>query len=130
MKQISTFMLSILLLGVFSLPASADIPIDQMKKILNMTKNSWVSFRDFNGKQMIYFSHLEAYTCGIKEVQYSINTDELDKRWELQPCKTTHPNTIRKDIIYLTMPLNTAKSIAVQVTFTDGTKSEIVHKSP
>jgi len=129
MKQITTFIVSILLLAVFSLPASA-MPPKQMKQILNMTQNNWVSFRDFNGKQLIYFTHLESYTCGIKEVRYSINTDELDKVWELQPCDSKNPMAVTKDIIYLTMPLDTAKSIAVQVTFIDGTKSEIVRKNP
>jgi hypothetical protein len=129
MKQMATFIISVLLLAGFSLPASA-MPPKQMKQILNMTQNNWVSFRDFNGKQLIYFTHLESYTCGIKEVRYSINSDELDKVWELQPCDIKNPMVVTKDIIYLTMPLGTAKSIAVQVTFTDGTKSEIVHKSP
>lgn len=101
-----------------------------MKQILNMTQNNWVSFRDFNGKQLIYFTHLESYTCGIKEVRYSINSNELDKVWELQPCDTKNPMAVTKDIIYLTMPLDTAKSIAIQVTFADGTKSDIVHKNP
>jgi len=129
MKQMTTFIISVLLLAVFSLSANA-MPPKQMKQILNMTQNNWVSFRDFNGKQLIYFTHLESYTCGIKEVRYSINSDDLDKVWELQPCDTKNPMAVTKDIIYLTMPLDTAKSIAVQVTFTDGTKSEIVRKNP
>jgi len=106
------------------------MPADQMKKILNMTQNSWVSFRDFNGKQLIYFTHLEAYTCGIKEVHYSLNSDDLDEVWELQPCNTKNPMAITKDIIYLSMPLGTAEYIAVQVTFTDGTKSDTIRKNP
>jgi len=122
-------MVSVLLLAVFSLSASA-MPPKQMKQILNMTQNNWVSFRDYDGKQWIYFTHLESYTCGIKEVRYSINSDDLDKVWELQPCDTKNPMAITKDIIYLTMPLGTAKSIAVQVTFADGTVSEIVRKTP
>ena len=129
MKKITTPIVAIVLLAVFSLSASA-MPPKQMKQILNMTQSNWVSFRDFNGKQLIYFTHLESYTCGIKEVRYSINSDDLDKVWELQPCDTKNPMAVIKDIIYLTVPLGTAKSIAVQVTFTDGTKSEIVHKNP
>ncbi len=129
MKRISIFIVSVLLLAVFSLPVSA-MPPKQMKQILNMTQNNWVSFRDFNGKQLIYFTHLESYTCGIKEVRYSINSDDLDKVWELQPCDTKNPMAVTKEIIYLTMPLGTAKSIAVQVTFADGMKSEIVRKNP
>jgi hypothetical protein len=129
MKKITTPIVAIVLLAVFSLSASA-MPPKQMKQILNMIQSNWVSFRDFNGKQLIYFTHLESYTCGIKEVRYSINSDDLDKVWELQPCDSKTPMAITKDIIYLTMPLGTAKSIAVQVTFTDGTVSEIVHKNP
>ena len=106
------------------------MPNDQMKKILNLTQNSWVSFRDFNGKQLIYFTHLEAYTCGIKEVHYSLNNDDLDKVWELDSCESEGISSIKKDIIYLTLPLETAKSIAVQLVFSDGTKSEVLHKKP
>ena len=129
MKQMATFIISVLLLAGFSLPAGA-MPPKQMKQILNMTQNNWVSFRDFNGKQLIYFTHLESYTCGIKEVRYSINSDALDQVWELQPCDIKNPMSVTKDIIYLTMPTGTAKSIAVQVTFTDGTKSKVIHKNP
>jgi len=129
MRKIMTFILTILFLAAVSLPAGA-MPPKQMKQILNMTQKNWVSFRDFNGKQLIYFTHLESYTCGIKEVRYSINSDILDEIWELQPCDLKNPMTVTKDLIYLTMPLGTAKSIAVQVTFADDTKSEIVHKLP
>ncbi len=129
MKQINTFIVVILLFSGLTFTANA-MPAEQMKKILNMTQNSWVSFRDFNGKQLIYFTHLEAYTCGIKEVHYSLNSDELDKVWELQPCASKGISVIKKDMIYLTLPLGTVKSIAVQLIFTDGTKSEIIHKKP
>jgi len=122
-------MITVLLLFGLTFTANA-MPPDQMKKILNMTQNSWVSFRDFNGKQLIYFTHLEAYTCGIKEVHYSLNSDDLDKVWELQPCESEGISSIKKEMIYLTLPLGTAKSIAVQLLFVDGTKSEVIYKNP
>jgi len=129
MKQIIRLMITVLLLFGLTFTANA-MPPDQMKKILNMTQNSWVSFRDFNGKQLIYFTHLEAYTCGIKEVHYSLNSDDLDKVWELQPCESEGISSIKKEMIYLTLPLGTAKSIAVQLLFVDGTKSEVIYKNP
>ncbi len=106
------------------------MPPKQIKQVLNLTRGNWVAFRDFNGRQLIYFTHLESYTCGIKQVRYSLNSDALDKTWELQPCQQKSPSPIKKDIVYLTLPLGTAKSISVQLTFADGTKSEIVHKTP
>ncbi len=111
--------------------AQAQSPLSgQEKKILGMIKDSWVSFRDFNGQQLIYFTMLESYRCGIAEVRFSINSEALDKIWRLQPCDPKKPNAITTDRPYLALPPGTAKSIAVQLTFTDGTKSEIVHKTP
>jgi len=129
MKKTAVLIASTLLLTTISQAATA-MPPDQIKQILNLTKNSWVAFRDYDNKQLVYFTHLESYTCGIGEVHYSINSDTLDKTWKLQLCDPKKPNAITKDIIYLTLPLGTAKSIAVQVTFTDGSKSEVVHKTP
>ncbi len=129
MKKLTTLIASTLLLATISMTLGA-MPPKQIKQVLDLTRNNWVAFRDFNGRQLISFTHLESYTCGINQVRYSLNSDALDKTWELQPCKQKSPSPIKKDIIYLTLPLGTAKSIAVQVTFTDGTKSEIIHKTP
>jgi len=129
MKKITAIVVSAMLLTTLSM-ATLAMPPEQVKQILNLTKNSWVAFRDFNGKQLVYFTHLESYTCGIKQVRYSINSNALDKTWKLQPCNPKNPNAITKDNIYLTLPLSTAKSIAVQVTFADGSISEVVRKTP
>ena len=129
MKHLKILITFLLFFSLFT-PTLNAMPAEQMKKILGMTQNSWVSFRDFNGKQLIYFTHLEAYTCGIKEVRYSINTDVLDKVWTLQPCQDDGISTIKKDLVMLHLALGTAKSIDVQLTFIDGTKSEVLHKKP
>jgi hypothetical protein len=127
--MIQTKAIAAILLASCSFAANA-MPPEQIKPVLNLTKDNWISFRDYNGKQLIYFTHLETYTCGIQQVSYSINSDALDQTWELQPCDPNNPLEITKEIIYLTLPLGTAKSIAVRLTFTDGSESEIVRKTP
>jgi len=102
----------------------------QIKQILNMTRSNWISFRNFNGRQLIYFTHLETYTCGIKEVHYSINSNALDKTWTLQPCNPQKPGVVEKERIWLSFPLNSVKSAAVQLTFADGSKSEMARFTP
>lgn len=129
MKHFKILLTALLFFSLFNVTLNA-MPPEQMKKLLKMTQKSWVSFRDFNGQQLIYFTHLEAYTCGINEVHYSINTDDLDKVWTLQPCVSDGFSKIRTDLILLKLPLGTAKSIDVQLTFKDGTKSEVLHKKP
>ena len=102
----------------------------QIKQILNMTRSNWISFRNFNGRQLVYFTHLEAYACGIKEVRYSINSDALDKIWALQPCNPQKPGVVEKERIWLSFPLNSVKFASIQLTYTDGSRSEIVRFTP
>ena len=128
-KQITAALVAIAVLAGGAAHSQSPL-LGQEKKILGMIKANWVSFRDFNGQQLIYFTMLETYRCGIAEVRFSINSDALDKVWRLQPCDPKKPNAISTDRPYLSLPPGTASSIAVQLTFMDGSKSEIVHKTP
>ena len=107
-------------------PADAQGLLGQEPRILGLTKGSWAYFRDYNGRQLIYFTHLETYRCGISQVRYSLNSDALDHEWKLQPCDPKAPNNITTDKPYIALPLGTASSIAVQLTFNDGSKSHLV----
>lgn len=98
----------------------------QEQKLLDMTRGSWAYFRDFNGRQLVYFTHLEVYRCGISKVSYSLNSDALDREWKLQPCDRTKPNEVTTDKPYVSLPLGTAEAIAVQLTYTDGSTSPVV----
>lgn len=102
----------------------------QEKQILTITRDNWIAFRDYEGRQLVYFTHLEAWRCGIAEVRYSINSDALDRTWALQPCDPKNPNAVTSKMPYITLPLGTAQSVSVQLTFKDGSTSEVVRKTP
>lgn len=122
----SLFMLLAALAVGTSAPALAQGLLGQEPKVLDMTRSSWAYFRDYNGRQLVYFTHLEAYRCGIAEVRYSLNSDALDREWKLQPCDPQKPNVITTDKPYIALPLGTARSVTVQLTFNDGSKSAVV----
>ncbi|MCB1844076.1 MAG: hypothetical protein KDI09_14025, partial [Halioglobus sp.] len=42
---------------------------DANRRILESTNTSWVSFRDYNGKRLLYFSHLMTYRGSIAEIR-------------------------------------------------------------
>ncbi len=112
--------------SLFSSPIVAQGLVGQEAKLLDLTRGSWAYFRDYNGRQLIYFTHLEVYRCGIARAQYSLNNDSLDKEWKLQPCDLKKPNEITTDKVYISLPLKTANSIAVRLTFKDGSLSPLV----
>ncbi|AXS41256.1 hypothetical protein [Breoghania sp. L-A4] len=105
--------------------AGAQMPDEQVKQILTMTKANWVAFRDWQGRQLIYFTHLEAWKCGIGAVRYGLNDDPVETVWTLEACNPNAPNAVTKEIPYLSLPANSAQSISVQLTFKDGTTSAI-----
>ncbi|MEP1932966.1 MAG: hypothetical protein ABJQ71_12655 [Roseibium sp.] len=101
------------------------MPPEQIKQILDVTKANWVSFRDWNGQQLIYFTHLESWKCGIDFVFYGLNGGPLDQMWELDACDPTKPNVVLKEKPYLELPAGSTQSINVQLIYPDGTKSSV-----
>ena len=100
------------------------MPLPQVKNILNITRDSWIAFRDFNGRQLIYFTQIITWKCGVKEIRYSLNSDDLAERFPVPECNPLLPNSIgENDKIYLQMKLNSVETAAVQLLFDDATTS-------
>ena len=97
-------------------------------------KSGWIAFRNFNGKQLVYFTHLQTMHCRLKEIRYSINSSALDQRFKLVKCHPQLPFSLPSDAgvkeIAISLPLGTAKSVTVQVQWGDGRESEIVVYEP
>jgi hypothetical protein len=101
--------------------STADEELAQGKMILNMTAGSWLSFRDYNGKVLLYFTHLMSYRPVMKEIHYSLNSDKLDQTFKFKPSETSE---IGDEPPYLTVP-GDSQFATVQVTFKDGTTSTV-----
>lgn len=112
-----------ILLPTQAASATSNIPTNQTKKILTMTQSSWIAFRDYNGQQLVYFTHLEAWKCGLKQVRYGLNGQPLDQVWPLDDCDLSQPNSIAKEHPYLSFPLRSITSIDVELIYSDNTKS-------
>jgi Caspase domain len=94
------------------------------RRILDMTATSWLSFREFNGL-LVYYTHLVSYRCAIRQVRIGIDTTVPDKEIRLPPCNMREPHAIPHDVSpYLKLPPNT-KSVSVELTFKDGSLSEL-----
>ena len=98
--------------------------VRDQRKILDMTASSWLSFRDFNGT-LLYYTHLASYRCAIREVRIGIDTTVPDKVLKLPPCNMRDPHAIPSDLMpYMKLPAST-KSVSVELTFKDGSLSEL-----
>jgi hypothetical protein len=98
--------------------------IKDQRKILDMTATSWLSFREFNGL-LIYYTHLMSYRCAIRDVRVGVDTAVPDKVLKMPPCNLKDPVAIPHEAQpYLKLPAAT-KSVSVELTYRDGSVSEI-----
>jgi hypothetical protein len=98
--------------------------IHDQRKILDMTATSWLSFREFNGL-LVYYTHLMSYRCGIREVRVGIDTAVPDKVLKMPACDMRDPSAIPADAQpYLKLAPST-QSVSVELTYRDGSVSEI-----
>ena len=98
--------------------------IRDQRKILDMTATSWLSFREFNGL-LVYYTHLMSYRCAIREVRVGIDSTVPDKVLKMPPCDPRDPSVIPHEATpYLKLAPQT-KSVSVELTYRDGSVSEI-----
>ena len=98
--------------------------IHDQRKILDMTATSWLSFREYNGL-LVYYTQLMSYRCAIREARVGIDSAVPDKVLKMPPCDVRDPSAIPHDALpYLKLPPET-KSVSVELTYRDGSVSEI-----
>ncbi|MCA1298129.1 caspase family protein [Stappia indica] len=115
--------------GPFTLsfnPASALVA--GQKDILERMSSAWLSYRDWDGKLLVYFTHLISYRCAISEVRYGIDSDTPDKTFPVGACDPDNPHAIPDKGPGSEVQTNVPKAtryISVQLTYADGTRSEV-----
>jgi uncharacterized caspase-like protein len=98
--------------------------IRDQRKILDMTSTSWLSFREFNGL-LVYYTHLMSYRCAIREVRVGIDSTVPDKVLKMPPCDPRDPSVIPHDATPYLKLAPATRSVSVELTYRDGSVSEI-----
>ena len=98
----------------------------EVRPILGMTKQNWVAVRLYNGNDLVYFTHLLAWRCGLWEIRYSVNNSDDVQSFPMEPCHedTAQPNAmtdVANFLPYVTLPPESVESIYVELVMDDGT---------
>ena len=121
--------------NTFATDKTRILPMETYKAMLAGNKEpGWVQFRNFDEKQIVYFTALQTLHCRLSEIRYSINSKDLDKRFNLVKCNPQQPFALpsdsRPDDILIYLDKGEASTVAVQVVWEDGTESEIAVYEP
>ncbi len=94
----------------------------EVKPILEMTRANWIAVREYDGKDLLYLSHLMSWRCGLVAIHVSMNGGPLEE-WPMEACHedTNAPNAMTDDptAIYKSYPLGSIETIKVEITYDD-----------
>jgi hypothetical protein len=94
------------------------------RRILEMTAGSWVSFREYNGL-LLYYTQVVSFRCAVRDLRIGIDSAVPDRAIPLPPCDLKNPAAIPDKVQpYLKLPPAT-KMVSVELTYRDGSVSEI-----
>lgn len=98
----------------------------EVKPILGATKPQWIAVREYDGKDLLYFTNLLAWRCGVDKIQFGLNGAAAVTEFVAETCHEdeAQPNALKMDQgqeIYLSLPLKSVETVTVVVTYDDGT---------
>jgi len=100
----------------------------EVKPILNATKANWIHVRDFDGKDLLYVTHLWSWRCGLLEMRVGINgnTPEI---WPLPECHLDHASPaamLEEDgLPYAEFGAGSIAMVEVEITYDDLSKDSV-----
>lgn len=111
-------------------PASADnfTTAKEVRPILEATKSNWIAVRRWQGEDLLYFTHLEAWRCGLAGVRFSLNGSKA-LPYPLALCDETsaQPNALPDGTLpFLKFPEGSIQTISVEISYDDGTTASIM----
>lgn len=110
---------------LFAIPAQAQqfTTAAEVRPILDATKSSWVAVREYDGKDLLYFTHLLAWRCGLEAIHYSVNAG-AETQWVGEPCYEgeAQPNAIKASdqLPFISFGFQTIENVQIRLVYDDG----------
>jgi len=94
----------------------------EVKPILGMTRGNWVAVREFEGRDLLYVTHLLSWRCGLHEIRFAVNDGPMQV-WKMPPCltDTAQPNAIPTEggLPFREYDLGSIESVSVELLYDD-----------
>lgn len=107
---------------------------DQVRPILQMTAAQWIGVREWDGQDLVYFTQLLPFRCGLEGIRYAINDATEFSLFPAEPCPPEQDGetfaTIDAEsyLPYVVFPLGSVETVAVSITYDDGGVQTQVYK--
>jgi len=121
-------------LMIFSTHAMAQgkfLTAAEVKPILNATKANWIAVREYDGKDLLYFTHLLSWRCGLSAVHYGVNSELANLNLPMVPCdeEAASPAALPDNQpIYAEFGLQSIYFVTIKLIYDDGTTDQMTYK--
>jgi len=114
---------AVLLLSVLpgAATAQAFTTAAEVRPILELTRANWIAIGMQTGQDLLYFTQILSWRCGLSEIRYGLNGAAPEQVFEMEPCyvDTNQPNAIRA-LPYVGYGLGSIESVTVEIVYEDG----------
>ena len=122
---LSTFVITGLTGVASQAQQSRVLPLETTRMMVNAAKQNLVAFRNYGGKQLIYFTNAITHHCNLSALKYWVNDEPEPQNWVLPECNPQMPFSIdpTKTPIYFSRPPGSIRQVTIQLVYFDGTKT-------
>lgn len=102
-----------------------------VRPILEMTKANWIAVREWEGQDLLYFTQLLPFRCGLHKILYGINDAPAKTAFNAEPCPPEAEGemfaTIEAEnyLPYLTFELGSIERVTVTLVYDDGVRDTV-----
>jgi len=98
----------------------------EIKAILPYTKAQWIAVRPYEGQDLLYFTNLLAWRCGMHQIRFGVNGGDKQVL-AMEPCYLDEaaPNALKIDgdiLPYVTFPIESIETIELELLYDDLSK--------
>ncbi len=118
-----------LALGLGSGAQAQFLSAAEVKPILDVTQANWLGVRVYDGNDLLYFTHLVTFRCGLEEVFYGLNGEIPSQPLPMEPCYEGTNAPAAMDPVkyppYMTFPVGSVLSVTLMLMYDDGDIQEV-----
>ena len=106
---------------------------EQVRPILTMTAASWIAVRKWQGQDLLYFTQILPFRCGLSEIRYGLNGADATERFNAEPCPPDQDGqvfaTIEADeyLPYLTFEEGSIETVTITLVYDDGIEETLIY---
>lgn len=119
---------AILATGLGSTAQAQFLTAEEVRPILAATQGNWVGVRVWDGQDLLYFTHLMTFRCGLDGILYGVNGETPSTLFEMEPCHEGTPSPFSFDPVlfppHVNFPVGSVHSVTIMLKYDDGSKEQ------